>query len=76
MRNTLALLIGGLLLLVVPSFTTNEYLLALGISFAMFSVLSGGLNLVYGYTGLLSFAQVGFFGIGAYAAALLVTKLN
>jgi branched-chain amino acid transport system permease protein len=32
----------------------------------MFSVLSGGLNLVYGYTGLLSFAQVGFFGIGGY----------
>ena len=76
MRHSLALLIGGLLLLVVPSFTTNEYLLALGISFAMFSVLSGGLNLVYGYTGLLSFAQVGFFGIGAYAAALLVTELG
>jgi branched-chain amino acid transport system permease protein len=37
-------------------------------------VLSGGLNLVYGYTGLLSFAQVGFFGIGGYTAALLVTE--
>jgi branched-chain amino acid transport system permease protein len=37
-------------------------------------VLASGLNLVYGYTGLLSFAQVGFFGIGGYAAALLVTE--
>jgi branched-chain amino acid transport system permease protein len=52
----------------------NEYLLALGVSFGMFSVLSGGLNLVYGYTGLLSFAQVAFFGIGGYTAALLVTE--
>ena len=52
----------------------NEYLLALGVSFGMFSVLSGGLNLVYGYTGLLSFAQVAFFGIGGYTAAILVTE--
>jgi branched-chain amino acid transport system permease protein len=54
--------------------TGNEYVLALGVSFATFAVLSGGLNLVYGYTGLLSFAQVGFFGIGGYTAALLVTE--
>ncbi|MBI2491643.1 MAG: branched-chain amino acid ABC transporter permease [Candidatus Rokubacteria bacterium] len=58
----------------VPRLSANEYLLALGISFATFSVLSGGLNLVYGYAGLLSFAQVGFFGIGAYTAVLLVTE--
>jgi branched-chain amino acid transport system permease protein len=61
-------------LFAVPKATGNEYVLALGISFAMFCVLSGGLNLVYGYTGLLSFAQVGFFGIGGYTAALLVTE--
>ena len=42
--------------------------------FSTISVLSGGLNLVYGYTGLLSFAQVGFFGIGGYTAALLVVE--
>ncbi|VWX63878.1 Branched-chain amino acid ABC transporter permease [Burkholderiales bacterium 8X] len=79
MKRTLAwpLVVAGLVLLfALPSMTRNEYLLALGISFATFSVLSGGLNLVYGYTGLLSFAQVGFFGLGAYAAALLVTELN
>lgn len=61
-------------LFAIPRLTGNEYVLALGVSFAMFCVLSGGLNLVYGYTGLLSFAQVGFFGIGGYTAALLVTE--
>lgn len=72
---SVALLVAvGLLLL--PVVSASEYLLALGISFAMFSVLSSGLNLVYGYAGLLSFAQVGFFGIGAYAAALLVVERN
>jgi branched-chain amino acid transport system permease protein len=59
-----------------PAFTSNEYLIALGVSFATFSVLATGLNLVYGYTGLLSFAQVAFFGVGGYTAALLVTELG
>jgi branched-chain amino acid transport system permease protein len=61
-------------LFAIPEFTAHEYVLALGVSFATFSVLSSGLNLVYGYTGLLSFAQVGFFGIGGYTAALLVME--
>lgn len=60
----------------VPLWSTNEYLLALGVSFGLFSVLAGGLNLVYGFTGLLSFAQVAFFGLGAYASALLVTEMG
>lgn len=70
----LALALAGLFS--VPLWSTSEYLLALGVSFALFSVLAGGLNLVYGYAGLLSFAQVAFFGLGAYAAALLVTELR
>ena len=31
-------------------------------------------NLLLGYSGLLSFGQAGFFGVGAYAAALLILK--
>lgn len=73
-RRAVAMAAGLAILFTVPQWTTNDYLLALGVSFAMFSVLSGGLNLVYGYTGLLSFAQVAFFGLGAYTAVLLVTE--
>ena len=67
-----AVAVGIVVLLLVPRLTSNEYVLTLGISFAAMSVLAGSLNLVYGYIGLMSFAQVGFFGIGAYAAVLLV----
>ena len=70
----LAFLVALAALFAVPRLTGNEYVLAFGVSFATFSVLASGLNLVYGYTGLLSFAQVAFFGVGGYTCALLVTE--
>jgi branched-chain amino acid transport system permease protein len=69
---SLAVIAGLVALFVLPLLIDNDYIMSLGISFAAMSVLAGGLNLIYGYTGLLSFAQVGFFGIGGYTAALLV----
>ena len=69
---SLAVIAGLIALFALPLVIDNDYIMALGISFAAMSVLAGGLNLIYGYTGLLSFAQVGFFGIGGYAATLLV----
>ena len=69
---TLAVIAGLIALFALPLVIDNDYIMALGISFAAMSVLAGGLNLIYGYTGLLSFAQVGFFGIGGYTATLLV----
>lgn len=69
---SLAVIAGLIALFTLPLVIDNDYVMALGISFAAMSVLAGGLNLIYGYTGLLSFAQVGFFGIGGYTATLLV----
>ena len=69
---SLAVIAGLIALFALPLVINNDYIMALGISFAAMSVLAGGLNLIYGYTGLLSFAQVGFFGIGGYTATLLV----
>ena len=41
--------------------------------FAIWSILSVSLNLVLGFTGLLSVGHIGFFGIGAYATAILTS---
>ena len=42
--------------------------------FAIFGILAVSLNLIIGYTGLLSIAHVAFFGIGAYTVAVLTTN--
>jgi ABC-type branched-subunit amino acid transport system permease subunit len=59
-----------------PSIVHSTYHLNVLINALMFTVLAMSLNVVYGYAGLLSFAQVGFWGIGGYAAALTVLKLD
>lgn len=42
----------------------------------MFVALAQGWNIIGGYTGYASFGQVAFFGLGAYAAAVLMTNYH
>lgn len=48
------------------------YLLSTGIIAGIYALLTLGLNLQYGFTGLINFGHVAFFAIGAYTSALLV----
>ena len=45
----------------------------IGTVFAIWAILSVSLNLVVGFTGLLSVGHIGFFGIGAYTMAILTS---
>ena len=47
-----------------------SYLLFLLGPAAMFSLLTLGLNVQWGYTGLVNFSVIAFWGIGAYSAAM------
>lgn len=49
-----------------------DYIVHLLILISIFSILGLSLNLVVGYTGLLSATHAGFYGIGAYSVALLM----
>lgn len=44
--------------------------------FCIWAILSVSLNLVVGYTGLLSVGHIGFFGIGAYGMAILTSDTS
>jgi len=50
-----------------------EYLLHILILTCIYGVLAMALDIVVGHAGLLSMTQAAFFGIGAYASALLTT---
>jgi len=58
-------------LLVLPALA-GSYSLYLTIQILLLAVFSLGFNLLFGYTGLLSFGQAGFFAVGAYACAKIL----
>lgn len=53
-----------------------DYLIHLATIIGIWSILAVSLELVVGYTGLLSIAQIAFCGIGAYTTALLLTVMD
>jgi len=70
----LAALAAFLLLAVVTGFLAPAYLLFLiGLS-AMYMLLSMGLNVQWGYGGMINFSVAAFFGLGAYGTALLTAS--
>ena len=52
------------------------FAIALGTVFGIWAILAVSLNLVVGFTGLLSVGHVGFFGIGAYTTAILTSDAS
>jgi branched-chain amino acid transport system permease protein len=63
-----------LLLATVPLWLANPYHVHILIQAGIFSVLALSLNLLLGYAGQLSLGHAAFFGIGAYATAILTVK--
>jgi len=53
-----------------------EYLLHIAILICIYCIVGISLNLVAGYTGLISIAHAAFYGIGAYTAALLSLRFG
>jgi len=51
-----------------------EYLIHIAILVSIYAILGLSLNLVVGFTGLLSITQAAFYGIGAYVTAILLTS--
>lgn len=57
-------------------FLAREYYAYLMLTFFAYAVTLLGLNLLFGYAGLLSFGHALFIGIGAYTAALLTSRFS
>jgi len=68
MKKNLALLVLIIFLFLLP-ILVGKYLLYMTIHILLLSLFALGFNLLFGYTGLLSFGQAGFYAVGAYACA-------
>ena len=66
----------GVLLLLAGPALVNPYWLRVLSNVFMYVVLAQGINIMSGYTGYPAFGNVVFFGIGGYATAILIAKLQ
>ncbi len=64
------------ILVAVPFLGFSQYIMRILIMIGIYSMLGIGLNILTGYTGLVSLGNAGFFAIGAYTSALLMLRLN
>lgn len=72
-RNVMA---AGFVFLATLPFHANPYLLFVGNLAMLYIVLTVGLNLLIGYTGMLAFQNAALFGVGAYGCAILRVTLG
>src|SRR5512136_2518677 len=76
MKKSLPIFVILLLLAVLPLIGLSSYLMHMFILVIMYSIIGMGWNLLGGYCGQVSFGHAAFFGVGAYTAGLLYSKLG
>jgi branched-chain amino acid transport system permease protein len=74
-RNV-TLIVLGILSLLFPLVIRSDYYQHLVIIALMWVIIGSSWNLLAGYTGQVSFGHAIFFGVGAYTAGILMTKLH
>jgi branched-chain amino acid transport system permease protein len=72
-RKLAVLLVAAIGLAVLPPFLTT-YWVGLLTQMLIFAILAMSLDILLGYTGMPSFGHAGFFGVAAYAVAVLSTR--
>ncbi len=70
--TTYMLIAVAVILLILPQITPTYYLF-LSTEVLIFAIAAVALNLLVGYTGLISFGHAAFFGLGGYAVAVILT---
>jgi len=77
-EKTKPILIGisVLILFIIPFINLNSYYINVINKVLIYVLMALGLNILVGYTGLVSLGQAGFVAIGAYVTTILTTKLE
>jgi branched-chain amino acid transport system permease protein len=73
-KSNFGLLVLATVLALLPLVLPNAYAYDVAIRIAINACVVIGLNLLIGYTGQISLGHAGFFGMGAYASAILTTR--
>ncbi|MCC7045751.1 MAG: branched-chain amino acid ABC transporter permease [Alphaproteobacteria bacterium] len=54
----------------------ENYLIAMGVTGCIYALMALGLNVIWGFAGMVNLGLIGFFAVGAYATALTTLKFG
>ena len=74
--NLYGLLLFALIVALLPLIIRSPYMLSTAIFIGIASILTLGLCMLMGYAGQISLGHAAFYGLGAYASAILTVKLG
>jgi len=69
-------LVGGALVVAAGPFILDTYSVNILIRGFLYALVALTVDILWGYTGILTFGQAAYFGIGAYATALIFTHVG
>lgn len=75
-KRLMALCVGGCILLALPFLGLPDFYIGLFTQAWVLAIAAMGLDLLLGYTGLVSFTHGAIFGVGAYAVAIAAVKFG
>jgi len=75
-RDLIFVILLGVIIFAIPSFVKNNYYMSILVFFGINTSMAIGLCLLLGYSGQISLAHAGFFGIGAYSSGILTVKFG
>jgi len=75
-KSTSFIILAVVVSLLLPLFIKNFYWLGIFNLIFIYSILCLSLNLIFGFTNLLSVGHAAFYGIGAYTTAILLTRYH
>jgi len=75
-KDLILVILLAAIIFVIPSFIRNNYYISILVFFGINATMAIGLCLLLGYSGQISLAHAGFFGIGAYSSGILTVKFG
>jgi branched-chain amino acid transport system permease protein len=76
MKNTIPYVLFALIIYLLPTILTGSYWIHVLVIIGTYVIAAAGIEVVFGFAGQLSFCQASFFGLGAYASAILTTTYH
>jgi branched-chain amino acid transport system permease protein len=76
MKKTIPYVLFALIIYLLPTILTGSYWIHVLVIIGTYVIAAAGIEVVFGFAGQLSFCQASFFGLGAYASAILTTTYH